>query len=184
MQLLFAVDATGCAGKFPSQKLGIPSRAVGVRRRRQTDFCQSRLRLDKLSTAQMDEREETDHLVRSAKPTPLGSFPSALIHEASRSRVWSAELQAGAAATLWRSSPDGKPLYTRCKCTNLCTGLFRVHFHNSWTRRTPDVVSRLNPSRMSVYLSIYLFNQVSTCLTDFRTHYCTNTNQIFSSQVI
>lgn len=84
MQLLFAVDATGCAGKFPSQKLGIPSRAVGVRRRRQTDFCQSRLRLDKLSTAQMDEREETDHLVRSAKPTPLGSFPSALIHEASR----------------------------------------------------------------------------------------------------
>lgn len=86
MQLLFAVDATGCAGKFPSQKLGIPSRAVGVRRRRQTDFCQSRLRLDKLSTAQMDEREETDHLVRSAKPTPLGSFPSALIHEQSLER--------------------------------------------------------------------------------------------------
>lgn len=83
--------------------------------------------------------------------------------------------------------PQTGSLFTHvrgCKCTNLCTGLFRVHFHNSWTRRTPDVVSRLNPSRMSVYLSIYLFNQVSTCLTDFRTHYCTNTNQIFSSQVI
>lgn len=158
MQLLFAVDATGCAGKFPSQKLGIPSRAVGVRRRRQTDFCQSRLRLDKLSTAQMDEREETDHLVRSAKPTPLGSFPTALIHEASRaeSGAPSSKLEQ---LRLFGVLPQTGSLFTHvrgCKCTNLCTGLFRVHFHNSWTRRTPEVVSRLNPSRMSIYLFIYL----------------------------